>query len=280
MPTAETNGIETYYHDHGDGHPIVVAHGAGADHQIWTERLQPLTDDYRIITYDLRGHGKTGGSSLDNYSIDTYVDDLVALIETLNLEQPVVLGHSLGGMVGYVFASSYPEYLSGLVTVGARSPQAHTKLDWVISTVLMRLSVLFAERERLLGGFQQVIEAILSDDSTADMNEAEKLRQRHDCNPDSISSEEKAKAIRAAQRYLTSSRMLDFDETPVLMMYGENEPLIDSHAEFFESTFDSCRAVEVPEASHNAQVDKPEFIRDMIREFAETEAHSVEQTTR
>lgn len=108
MPTVGTNGTETYYEDYGDGHPIVVLHGALADHQVWAEQLQPLTDEYRFLLYDLRGHGKTGGSDHDRYTLDMYADDLAAFIEGLNLEKPVVLGHSLGGMVSYAFADEHP----------------------------------------------------------------------------------------------------------------------------------------------------------------------------
>lgn len=54
MPTVKTNGIETYYEDYRDGHPIVLLYGTTAHHQVWAEQLQPLTDEYYILLLNLR----------------------------------------------------------------------------------------------------------------------------------------------------------------------------------------------------------------------------------
>lgn len=140
MSDVETNGIQTYYEDYGDGRPIVVLHGTTADHQVWAEQLQPLTDDYRVVLYDLRGHGKTGRSVLNRYTVDTYVDDLAAFIEALDVDRPTVLGHSLGGMIGYAFADSYPERLSDLIAVGAMTPENFSTPKWAFKTAYVRVT--------------------------------------------------------------------------------------------------------------------------------------------
>jgi pimeloyl-ACP methyl ester carboxylesterase len=53
------------------------------------------------------------------------------------------------------------------------------------------------------------------------------------------------------------------------MLYGENEPFIESHASYLKTQLDNCRTAEIPDASHNSQVDNPEFIRTRVREFLE-----------
>lgn len=67
MATVTTNGIETYYEEYGEGKPLVVLHGGNSDHILWAELLQPLTDEYRVLVYDLRGHGQSDGSEHDAY---------------------------------------------------------------------------------------------------------------------------------------------------------------------------------------------------------------------
>lgn len=266
MPYVETNGVDTYYEDYGGGQPIVVLHGAFTDHQVWTEQLQPLTEEYRLLLYDLRGHGKTGGSDLGRYTVDTYADDLVAFIEALELTQPVVFGHSMGGMIGYTFTDSYPERLSALVTVGSSSPQLLTGREWVLKKGMTRLHPLIAKSERVMKGLQWVQETLF-DGGSVELSEFQQIRDTHDCNPPELDSTEQGKINRVVEEYLESSRTLELSEVPILMLYGEDEPMIKPHAEYFERQFDECQTVEIPEGTHNAQIDNPEFIRTQTRKF-------------
>lgn len=266
MSTVETNGTETYYEDYGDGQPIVVLHGATADHQVWAEQLQPLTDDYRVILYDLRGHGKTGGSDLERYTVDTYADDLAAFIEALDLTQPVVLGHSLGGFIGYAFADAYPGKLSALITVGSATPERFSKKEGLFRAVTNRLLLPIMGNERIYNALVWV-QTTVFDDSTVDVDELDQIREAHDCGDPDLSAGERSKILYAARNYYTSGWSWSLSGTPVLMLYGENEPFIERHADFLESRLEECQTAEIPGASHNAQVDNPEFIRTQVREF-------------
>jgi|AntRauTorcE11898_2_1112593.scaffolds.fasta_scaffold04459_5 pimeloyl-ACP methyl ester carboxylesterase len=280
MPTIETNGIETYYEDYGSGHPIVVLHGALADHQVWAEQLQPLTDDYRVLLYDLRGHGKTGGSDHDRYTLETYGSDLAAFIDALDLDQPVVLGHSWGGMIGYGFADAHPKKLSTLITVGAMTPESFSTGERIFQTAHTRVIMPLMTNERVLNAGMWVQETVFGDDSTPDMDELEGLRAAHECEMPELTEEEHTKILQATREYIASSWSWDLSEVPALILYGENEPFIDAHAQFLERRFTDCRSVEIPEASHNSQLDNPEFIRTRIRELlAETLDREKQRTT-
>jgi pimeloyl-ACP methyl ester carboxylesterase len=267
MPTVEMNGVETYYEDYGNGQPIVVLHGANANHQAWAEQLQPLTDDYRVILYDLRGHGKTGESDLDKYTIDMYGDDLAAFIEALDLNQPIVLGHSLGGMIGYAFADTHPEKLSGLITVGSTTPETFSRKEWLFRTLSIRLLFPIMGNERVYNAAVWAQTKLLDDDSTVDMDELEQIREAHDCDVPDPSASERSKVLDAAGGYFTSNESWRLPDTPTLMLHGENEPFTEPHADFLERELDNCRTAEIPGGSHNSHVDNPEFICTQIREF-------------
>jgi 3-oxoadipate enol-lactonase len=267
MPTVETNGIQTYYEDYGDGQPVVVLHGAFADHQVWTEQLQPLTDDYRVLLYDLRGHGKTGGSALNQYTVDTYVDDLAAFINALALDRAVVLGHSWGGMVGYAFADAYPEKLSSLVTVGARTSETFSTRERAFMAAHNRVVMPLMGNDRVVKAAMWAQQKFAGDDSTVDMDELQQLREAHECDTPELSAVERSKISDSVREYFESSWSWELPETSVLMLYGENEPFIEAHADYLETRLENCRTAEIPGAGHNAQVDNPEFVRNQTREF-------------
>lgn len=270
MPWIGTNGIETYYEDHGSGPPLVVLHGASADHQVWAEQLQPLTDDYRVLLYDLRGHGRTGGSELEHYTVDTYADDLAAFIDALDLDQPAVLGHSWGGMIGYVFMDTYPEDLSALITVGSATPKMFSRRERLFKVEISRLLTPLLQHDRLRDCIIWVQKKLFGEDAAGDMDERERIRDSHECESTDITESERRKLMRAVREYAKSTPTWVFPEIPVLMMYGENEPYLENHAAFIKNNLDTCETAEIPVAGHNAQVDNPEFINSEIRRFLTT----------
>lgn len=268
MPRVEANGIETYYEDYGEGEPLVVLHGATADHQVWAEQLQPLTDEYRVILYDLRGHGKTGESDWGTYTVDLYADDLVAFIEALELEQPTILGHSWGGMIGYVTAMRYPESISGLATVSAMTPQTYSTGEWAYKSVFMPLVTPVMDNDRIVNGIEWVFEQIFGDSPGGEMDELERLRDEHDCEMPEIAADERGKILDATRSYFSTERPIQDIDVPVLMLYGENElPFLEAHAENLQRILDDCQTAEIPDAGHNAQADNPDFILNHLRDF-------------
>lgn len=277
MPTVETNGIETYYEDYGDGQPIIMLHGATADHQVWAEQLQPLTEDYRLLLYDLRGHGKTGGSTHDRYTVDMYVDDLAAFIHALDLNRPVVLGHSMGGMVGYAFADEYSESLSALITVGAMTPERFSTKERVFMGTMTRVVYPLMGNERIQTAFMWSFKKLFGDDAMVEMDELQELRDAHACDDPDLSASERAKIMAAVRDYFGSSWSWQITETPSLLLYGENEPFVESHANYLKTQLAECQTAEIPDASHNAHAEAPEFIHTQIREFLDEAFDNQEQ---
>lgn len=265
MPRAETNGITTYYEEYGAGQPIVVLHGGNSDHQLWAEQLRPLADSYRVIVYDLRGHGQSDSSDHEAYSISLYADDLAHLINELGLTDPTVCGLSVGGMVGYKFAANYPAELSALVTLGAPSPRLFSLKERVIRIELMRIAAPIMGNERVMRALTWTIERMNRNASTVAVDDVKRIRERHSCDSPGISAADRKKMLSGAIEYMGSSVDWEAVDVPVLKLYGENEPFIAEHAEFVEAHLDDCRVREVPGASHNSHVDNPEFI---IREIA------------
>ena len=92
-----TADIQIYYEDHGTGQPIVLIHGFPLSGRAWERQERALLDDgFRVITYDRRGFGKSSQPTV-GYDYDTFAADLAALIESLDLRDVDLAGHSMGG---------------------------------------------------------------------------------------------------------------------------------------------------------------------------------------
>jgi non-heme chloroperoxidase len=91
------DGTEIFYKDWGSGQPVVFSHGWPLTADAWDPQLKLMADNgFRAIAHDRRGGGRSG-QTWDGNNLDTYADDLASLIETLDLHDAILVGHSTGG---------------------------------------------------------------------------------------------------------------------------------------------------------------------------------------
>lgn len=103
------NGIRIHYwRTGGDKPPMIMAHGSSDNGMCWTNLALELVDDYDIILPDARGHGLSDPNSADDPA-DAQAEDLMGLISALQLEKPIVMGHSMGSAAAAWFAAKYPD---------------------------------------------------------------------------------------------------------------------------------------------------------------------------
>jgi 3-oxoadipate enol-lactonase len=113
---AECNGVLLSYElygPEGDVPCLVLSHCLAADMGLWEEQIRELGRFYRVLSYDIRGHGFSSAPEGD-YSMEGLAEDLRALLDELGLKRVHFAGISLGGMIGQVFALKHPGYLESL----------------------------------------------------------------------------------------------------------------------------------------------------------------------
>ena len=110
-----TNGINIAYTRTGGGKPpLILLHGLTANGACWATLAHAMQADYDVIMPDARGHGKSSVPDY-GYRYEDHANDVVGLIEALRLSHPILIGHSMGGLIAAVVASRNPKLLRCLI---------------------------------------------------------------------------------------------------------------------------------------------------------------------
>ena len=118
MPKIELNNINFYYEIYGEGEPLLLLHGLGSSSRDWEFQADFFSRKFRVITVDLRGHGKSEKPP-GPFSIPLFAEDTSRLLQELNSSPAHILGISLGGMVAFQMAISFPEVVKSLIIVNS-----------------------------------------------------------------------------------------------------------------------------------------------------------------
>jgi 3-oxoadipate enol-lactonase len=100
--------------------PVVFVHGFPFSQEMWRLQVAGLSGDYHLITYDVRGHGRSKVGD-GQYMIEFFVDDLIGLLDHLRIEKAVVVGLSMGGYIALRAIERNPDRFRGLVLCDTRS---------------------------------------------------------------------------------------------------------------------------------------------------------------
>ena len=125
MPLIKANGVELFYDIAGPAHAPVIAfsNSVGATLEMWDAQVRALSDRYRCLRYDTRGHGRSQVKD-ESVSIADLADDLAGLLDALGIETAHVAGLSLGGMTAQEFALRHPHRLGRLVLMATSARMA------------------------------------------------------------------------------------------------------------------------------------------------------------
>jgi pimeloyl-ACP methyl ester carboxylesterase len=110
----KANGISMNYEIKGKGGNLVLIHGAGDNLNMWYHQVPAFSKNYRLITYDVRGSGKTESPKGD-YSISLFANDVYELMRGIKVEDAYFLGYSMGGRVALELALNHPEMVKALI---------------------------------------------------------------------------------------------------------------------------------------------------------------------
>jgi 3-oxoadipate enol-lactonase len=270
------NGVRTFVQVAGSGEPIVFIHGALLNSFLWYPQLDYFGATNFCVSYDLRGHGRTGPSSEVSYTTSLFARDLRALLDALRLGQVTLCGLSLGGMIAQTFAELYPQRVRCLIlcdtafstfagavemllnaVVGAVTPSAIRTLGagnfCALSHWVNRLSGQGGWVSQTLAGRMYASRALAS-----------------------VPGEEMIKVYRSVLAF--RGCRLDGFTGPALLINGASDsPLILRQARLLQHQLPHAEYQIVPRAGHLANLDNPfEFNRMLDRFLMRTATEPIE----
>lgn len=117
----EANGIKIYYEEYGQGEPLFLLHGFGGTTNDWKPFIQEYSKHYRVIVWDMRGHGRSSSSDTSVvFRHETAARDLLAMMDKLKIDKAKAIGHSSGGIVILYAASMNADRFDAIIPVSAQ----------------------------------------------------------------------------------------------------------------------------------------------------------------
>ncbi len=116
MPKVNANGIQINYLERGEGEPLVLIMGLGADGPVWEAHVAEFEKHFRCIMPDNRGVGQSDAPA-GSYSSETMADDIAALMDTLGIEKAHVAGISMGGIIAQQLSIRHPQKVQSQILI-------------------------------------------------------------------------------------------------------------------------------------------------------------------
>ncbi len=234
---------------------VVLTHGATMDHHMFAPQVSLLAQHYRVLTWDVRGHGLSRPIS-KGFSIGVAVDDLLAILDHLGYAQATLVGQSMGGVIAQELVFRRPERVTALVVIGSECITMPFSLyDYLMMGVTTTVVHLYPAL--MLKPFLAHLAASRFDVQIYAYQAGLPISQR-----DFIRIWE---ALLTCIHYEPDYRITH----PVLLTHGEFDTWgnIKRISPLWAARDPYCRYHVIPRAGHNANQDNPEFFNRLLLEF-------------
>jgi pimeloyl-ACP methyl ester carboxylesterase len=251
MPKLNREGVNLYYEIHGKGPAILLSHGYSATLEMWRAQIALLSRDYKLILWDMRGHGQT--DSPDDpalYSEEATVEDMAALLDAAKTEHAIVGGLSLGGYMSLAFHLAHPERVQALLLFdtgpGFKNDEARTAWNT----------------------------RALETASTFETHGLASLQSRS--REMAMSTHRSAAGLALAARGMLAQRdarvikSLPNIKVPALIIVGADDTPFLASADYMQAKTPNAHKIVIPRAGHASNLDQPELFNQAVVGFLES----------
>ncbi|MDR7372697.1 alpha/beta hydrolase [Flavobacterium aquidurense] len=256
MKTLLFKNTKISYTDSGEGNAIVFLHGFLENKKMWQEYVNFFSEQFRIITIDLLGHGE---SDCLGY-VHTMEDNANVVHEVLlasNIRKAIILGHSMGGYVGLAFAELYPKNIKKLILLNSTSKEdsAEKKLN--------RTRAIKAVKQNYVNFVSLAIANLFSENNRTRLaNEIEKVKNEALKTPlQGIIASLEGMKIRKDRENLLQENLF-----PVLLILGQKDPVL-NYEESITQIEDTIAELVTFEDGHMSHIENKEELKTTLLDF-------------
>jgi pimeloyl-ACP methyl ester carboxylesterase len=250
MPYVDRDGVQVYYESHGSGPAVLLSHGYSSTSHMWAGQVEALAGDYHVITWDMRGHGKTDSpEDRAAYSEQATVEDMAAILRACGEPRAVIGGLSLGGYMSLAFYLAHPEMTRALMLFdtgpGYRNPKSREAWN--------QTSIRRAERFEAQG-----LDALGAGDEV-----------RRDLHRSAAGLANAARGMLAQfdDRVITS---LDQIAVPTLVLVGANDEPFLAGTDYMVNKIPGATKAVIADAGHASNIHQPAAFNAATRAFLES----------
>jgi len=256
MPSVDSGGAEIYYETTGDGDPLVMIMGLGADSRGWTMQQSAFAEHYQLVLIDNRGVGKSSVPP-GPYTIKQMAADTIAVMDHAGIDRPHVLGVSLGGAIAQELALAAPERVRSMALGSTWAGPT----DWRSRIRATQLGILHSEGVEALIRFRMlfIFSPVLFQTAPALMTVIEKTMAE-------TALEGYLQQVDAAETHDVRARLSEIT-APTLVLTGKRDILVPPELSFEVASLIPGAELDVFESAHAIQLEEAERFNETVLAF-------------
>ena len=251
----KVNGTELYYELHGsEGAPwLIFSHSLACTVRMWDPQIAAFKDRYRILAYDMRGHGQSAAPA-GPYTLDMLADDVLALMKELRIQRARYVGLSIGGMIGQHLALKEPGRFERMVLADT----GHTQTPETLKQWEERIRIAQAQ------GMKPLVAGTMERWFTPAFRESPQAKRIAEL----IANTPVPGYVGCAEAIMklnTTARLKDIN-LPVLAITGEADAAA-AGTRYIGEHLPGAKFVNIPQAAHIANIEQAEKFNQALRDF-------------
>lgn len=255
------NGTKLFVETNGSGTPVILINGLGADSTLWNDVIPLLSKYHKVVTFDLRGTGRSDNINEKELSMEIWSKDLGGIMDALGLENASIVGWAMGGTIALQTCLDFPKRVRSAILLGSKAKLPESTRGS------------FEDNAKLaeIAGMNELIERTFH---LMEQSFAPSFREKH---PEKIELYKSLLKINDKEQYAAACRALlkadlnsQLEEilTPSLLMVGQYDnrtPLADAATMCMRMP--QCVMKVVPECGHFYPLEQPELICKLVLRF-------------